>query len=101
VRNRGYTKHAILALVLVALTLTISTCGHSSAVHPSQFASTPQPSEISLDAALAELDALPIPGRRKARSLSAAQDALAKQLREKSMDKVVSTPPTGDVKQRK
>src|SRR4030042_2603552 len=79
-----------LTLVVCVFALVLSTCGGSHRVAP------PLQAVISLDEALAELDALATPEGVDPALFQQLKDALAKQLNAKGVSKIVSPPPTGD-----
>jgi PKD repeat protein len=103
---KEFVKVLVAILALVALSIAASSCGgsrHSSALTGSQLGSLSLVNnaggqhEITLDSALAELDALPTPDGVDATTFEQLKSSLADALRSTGAVKFTSTPPTGTV----
>ncbi|MCD6282276.1 S8 family serine peptidase [bacterium] len=101
-RTRVFLRGTIITLVIFAFALVLTACGggkHKVPGLPDMSTAQPvaqAPTEVSLDDALAELDAYPAPDGVDAALFAQLKDELAKQLNAKGVSKIVSTPPTGE-----
>lgn len=101
-RRGNYFRVALIALLLFALALAVSTCGghrHKTPGLPSlestqRFAQAP--TEISIDDALADLAKLTLPQGVEAALFAQLKAELERQLKTKRTSKFVSAPPMGE-----
>ncbi len=88
----------MIALLLAAVALMVSACGGLGRTQSSlQDTSGAQSRVIVLDDALAQLDALHCPQGANPEVFQQLKDAFAEALSEKAANKVISSPPTGEV----
>ncbi len=102
-RIRDILRVIALTLFIITFALVLITCGGKGKSKPPSLPEVGNaqpvaeaPVEVSLDEALAELDALETPDDVDPALFQQLKDELAKQLSAKGVSKIVSTPPTGE-----